>query len=102
METLKLTALTVLIPVVSLMSEAAAAYPEPVDQIEIAGDSSREASCFSKKMSQPELEAQDDKSNSLPESVASHIVPTGTSLLHHGRRNQVHICHLDLDLIETD
>lgn len=38
MDTLKVTTLTLLIPFGWIMSEAAAAYPEPLQQIDINGD----------------------------------------------------------------
>ena len=38
MDTLKFTTLTLLIPVGWILSEAAAAYPEPLQQIDMAGE----------------------------------------------------------------
>ena len=97
MELLKITTLVILIPFGLLLSESAAAYPEPLNQID-----GTDTTCALKMKNPPELKEQNDKLHALSQVVVDFIAPTNTTPLDQDRETHAHACRLELDLFETD
>ena len=102
MDTFKLTTLTLLIAFGWIMSEAAAAYPEPHHQTNISGHVEPKRGCAAPKA--------DPHAMSKPvagEQSGSHVIPLqvmpGRMASHlQGRGPDADTCRLDLDRIKND
>ena len=102
MDTLKFTTLTLLIPFGWIMSEAAAAYPEPLQQIDNSGDRDPAMGCVATMVELPkvgELTAVDPK---RPNAMAIRDTPGEATIHLQDRDSYAGTCRLDLDLIEID
>lgn len=102
MGTLKLTTLAMLMSFGLPLSDVATAYPEPVDQVNGTGDRGLRTHCLSKTPNPPQLKKHENRSNTRSESALTLTAPSNTSAQDQNRHKYVHICRLDLDLIETD
>ncbi|MEP0565145.1 MAG: hypothetical protein ABJC64_12135, partial [Paracoccaceae bacterium] len=87
MEPLKLTTLVILIPFGLLLSESAAAYPEPLNQID-----GTDTTCVLRMVSPPELEEKNDKLHALLQVVVDLIAPTDTPPLDQDQEAHAHTC----------
>lgn len=97
MKTLKLTSLLILIPFGMLLSETAAAYPEPLNSLD-----GSDKTCVLSKMSQQELKEKNDKSHSMSRVVVDLFPPADSVTFEQDREAQVHTCRLNFDPIETE
>ena len=97
METLKLTSLAIFILFGLLLSDTAAAYPEPLDQIDYT-----DTTCAFRMVSPPKPPEQNDKPPALSQVVVDLIAPIDTPPLDQDRQFHADTCRLDLDLIEAE
>lgn len=101
MDTLKLTALALLIPVGALVSETATAYPEPLSQTYGAGERGKSGYCFQDVTRLPELAARDAGLGAASDRIIESLTPSSTSFLVGFRHQPTGACRLDLNPIET-
>ena len=102
METLKFTTLTLLIPFGWIMSEAAAAYPEPLQQIDVSGDHDLKMGCTARREKLPKIEALTAVEPKRPDTMAIQVTPGEATTHLQDRDSYSGTCRLDLDLIEID
>ncbi len=97
MNTLNLISLTLLIPFGWTMSEAAAAYPESMEQVNKAGEHGPKPNCIARQRHHPIPNVSTRTETNRPGAIAIHA-PSETPLQDRGSRADT--CRLDLDLIE--
>lgn len=102
MDTLKFTTLTLLIPFGWIMSEAAAAYPEPHQQIDIFGDRDLKTGCAASRGEPENFSVPQATKHARPNAIAIQGAPGETSSHLHDRDSIADTCRLNLDLIEID
>ncbi len=102
MNTIRITTLTLLIPFGWSMSEAAGAYPEPLERIEMAAEFSPVLSCFVARVGHPIPKAPTSGSTNRPETTESHVVPSRLARSPEDRGHQIDTCRLNLDPDEID
>lgn len=102
METLKLTTLTLLIPFGWLVSDSAAAYPQPLNTtLSVSGQHSK-PSCAKPGSTKANFADIRDELGSYPKALEFFVLPQITTLLHHELETPPHACRLDLDLVDVD
>ena len=102
METLKFTTLTLLIPLGWIMSEAAAAYPEPIQQIDTSGDRDPNSRCLGIRVTPEMFSLPKATEHGRPEPVVIQEMPAETAMHPQDRGSHAGTCRLDLNLIEID
>ena len=102
MDTLKFTTLTLLIPFGWILSEAAAAYPEPLQQIDILGDRDPKTGCAARREETEKFSVLMANEHGHPNVIAIQRAPGETIWHLQDRDSYSGTCRLDLDLIEID
>ena len=102
MDTLKLTTLTLLMPFGWIMSEAAAAYPEPLQQTDIFGERDPKTGCAARREEPKKFSVPMATEHGHPDIIAIQRAPGETTSHLQDRDSHAGTCRLDLDRIEID
>lgn len=102
MDTLKFTTLTLLIPFGWIMSEAAAAYPERLQQIDNSSDHNPAMGCIATMVELPKVRELTAVEPNRPDAIAIQVSPGEATTHLQDRDPYAGTCRLDLDLIEID
>lgn len=101
MDTLKFATLTLLIPFGWIMTDSAAAYPEPLQQIELSGDRDTKKGCMA-NAAPSKTSALEAEAPQRPETIAIETLLAELKSQPQGHASRANVCRFDLERIEVD